>query len=161
MKKKHIIYGCAGIGCFTLVVAVLIVGLFVWNIAKAFEDLGNPDVRRTYFDNPTKIEEAIGIRLPDFTIKEYKPGEVHFTGDFGDTMIIEFHEKVPKAIFDEFEKEASKIGKSNEEDFYRPSINVDSIGLRYSNPHIFNHDEFIEITLWRDSLCGLIAYGKW
>ena len=161
MKKKHIIYGCSGIGFLTLVVAVLIVGSYVWYIAKAFEDLGNPDVRRTYFDNLTKIEEAIGIRLPDFTIKEYKPGEVHFTGDFGDTMIIEFHEKVPKAVFDRFEKEASIIGKSTEEDFYRPSIIVDSIGLRYSNPHIFNHDEFIEITLWRDSLCGVIIYGKW
>jgi len=161
MKKKHIIYGCSGIGCFTLVVAVLIVGSYVWYIAKAFEDLGNPDVRKTFFDNPTKIEEAIGIRLPDFKIMEYKPGGVHFTGDFGDTMIIEFHEKVPKAVFDRFEKEASKIGKSTEEDFYRPSINVDSIGLRYSNPHIFNHDEFIEITLWRDSLKGVIVYGKW
>lgn len=70
MKRKHIIWGCSGIGCFTLLAAVLIVGLYVWYIAKAFEDLGNPDVRRTYFDNPTKIEEAIGIRLPDFTIKE-------------------------------------------------------------------------------------------
>ena len=136
MKKKHIIWGCSGIGCFTLLAAVLIVGLYVWYIAKAFEDLGNPDVRRTYFDNPTKIEEAIGIRLPDFTIKEYKPGQVHFTGDFGDTMIIEFHEKIPESLFERFEQEAGKIKKSNEEDFYRVSINVDSVGLHYSNLHL-------------------------
>ena len=38
---------------------------------------------------------------------------------------------------------------------------VDSMGLRYSNPRIFNHDEFISITLWRDSLNGVITYGKW
>ena len=161
MKKKHIIWGCSGIGCFTLLAAVLIVGLYVWYIAKAFDDLGNPDIRRTWFDKPAKIEEAIGIRLPDFTIKEYKPGEVHFTGDFGDTMIIEFHEKIPESIFERFEQEASKIEKSNEEDFYRVNINVDSLGLHYSNPHLFNHDEFIEITLWRDSLNGVIVYGKW
>ena len=161
MKKKHIILGCSGIGCATPLVAVLIVGSYICYVAKAFEDLGNPDVRRTWFDNPTKIEEAIGIRLPDFTIKEYKPGEVHFTGDFGDTMIIEFHEKIPESIFDKFEQEACKIAKTHEEDFYRVSINVDSVGLRYSNPHLFNHDEFIEITLWRDSLNGVIVYGKW
>ena len=161
MKKKHIILGCSGIGCATPLVAVLIVGSYICYVAKAFEDLGNPDVRRTWFDNPTKIEEAIRIRLPDFTIKEYKPGEVHFTGDFGDTMIIEFHEKIPESIFDKFEQEASKIAKTHEEDFYRVSINVDSVGLRYSNPHLFNHDEFIEITLWRDSLNGVIVYGKW
>ena len=161
MKKKHIIWGCSGIGCFTLLAAVLIVGSYVWYVAKAFEDLGNPEVRKTYFENPTKIEEAIGIRLPDFTIKEYKPGVVHFTGDFGDTMIIEFHEKIPESIFDKFEQEASKIAKTHEEDFYRVSINVDSVGLHYSNPHLFNHDEFIEITLWRDSLNGVIVYGKW
>ena len=161
MKKKHIILGCSGIGCATPLVAVLIVGSYICYVAKAFEDLGNPDVRRTWFDNPTKIEEAIGIRLPDFTIKEYKPGEVHFTGDFGDTMIIEFHEKIPESIFDKFEQEASKIAKTHEEDFYRVSINVDSVGLHYNNPHLFNHDEFIEITLWRDSLNGVIVYGKW
>ena len=161
MKKKHIILGCSGIGCATPLVAVLIVGSYICYVAKAFEDLGNPDVRRTWFDNPTKIEEAIGIRLPDFTIKEYKPGDVHFTGDFGDTMIIEFHEKIPESIFDKFEQEASKIAKTHEEDFYRVSINVDSVGLHYSNPHLFNHDEFIEITLWRDSLNGVIVYGKW
>lgn len=161
MKKKHIIWGCSSIGCATLLVAVLIVGSYVWYVAKAFEDLGNPDVRRTWFDNPTKFEEAIGIRLPDFTIKEYKPGEVHFTGDFGDTMIIEFHERIPESLFEEFELEAGKIDKSNEMEFYRVSINVDSVGLHYSNPHLFNHDEFIEITLWRDSLNGVIVYGKW
>ena len=161
VNKKHIIWGCSGIGCLTVLAAALIIGSYVWYVAKAFEDLGNPDVRRTYFDNPTKIAEAIGIRLPDFTIKEYKPGDVHFTGDFGDTMIIEFHEKIPESIFDKFEQEASNIAKSHVEDFYRVSINVDSVGLRYSNPHLFNHDEFIEITLWRDSLNGVIVYGKW
>ena len=161
MKKKHIIWGCSGIGCATLLVVVLIVGSYVWYVAEAFEDLGNPNVRKTYFDNPTKIEEAIGIRLPYFTIKEYKPGEVHFTGDFGDTIIIEFHEIIPDSIFDKFEQQASKIKKSHEEDFYRVSINVDSVGLYYNNPHIFNHDEFIEITLWRDSLNGVVVYGKW
>lgn len=161
LKKKHIIWGCVGIGCFTLIVAVLIVGLYVWFVAKAFDDLGNPDVRKTWFDNPSKIEDAIGIRLPDFTIKDYKPGEVHFTGDFVDTIFIDFHEKIPESIFVKFEQEASKIVKSREEDFYHISINVDSVGLRYSNPHLFNHDEFIEITLWRDSLNGVIVYGKW
>jgi hypothetical protein len=156
-----LLYNSHTIGCLTVLAAALIIGSYVWYVAKAFEDLGNPDVRRTYFDNPTKIEEAIGIRLPDFTIKEYKPGDVHFTGDFGDTMIIEFHEKIPESIFDKFEQEASNIAKSHVEDFYRVSINVDSVGLRYSNPHLFNHDEFIEITLWRDSLNGVIVYGKW
>ena len=161
VSKKHIIWGCSGIGCFTLLVAFLIVGSYVWYVAKAFEDLGNPDVRRTYFENPTKIEEAIGIRLPDFTIKEYKPGEVYFTGDFGDSLIIEFQEKIPESIFDKFEHKSSKIENSNEEDFYRENINVDSVGLHYFNSHLYGHDEFIEITLWRDSLNGLIVYGKW
>ena len=76
-------------------------------------------------------------------------------------MIIEFNEQIPDSIFDKFEQEASKIKPSHEEDFYRVSINVDSVGLHYSNPHLFNHDEFIEITLWRDSLNGVIVYGKW
>ena len=161
MKKKHIIWGCSGIGCFTVIATVLIVGLYVWYVAKAFDDLGNPDVRRTWFDNTTKIEEAIGIRLPDFSIKDYKPGEVHFTGDFMDTIFIEFHEKIPESIFVTFEQKASKIGKSQEMDGFYESINVDSVGLRYSNSHLYNHDEFIDISLWRDSLNGVIIYGKW
>jgi hypothetical protein len=161
VNKKYIIWGCSGIGCLTLLVAALMVGSYVLYVAKSFDDLGNPDVRKTWFDNPTKIEDAIGIRLPDFKIKDYKPGEVHFTGDFGDSMIIEFDERIPKSIFDKFEQEAGKIVKSNEEDFYRVCIIVDSVRLHYSNPHIFNHDEYIEINLWRDSLNGVVVYGKW
>ena len=161
VNKKHIIWGCSGIGCFTLIVVVLIIGSYVWYVAKAFGDLDNPDVRRTYFDNPTKIEEAIGIRLPDFTIKEYKPGEVHFTGDVVDTLFIEFSEKIPESVFDRFEKEASKTEEAAVEDMYQKYISVDSLGIHYSNPHLFNHDEFIDITLWRDSLNGIIVYGKW
>ena len=58
-------------------------------------------------------------------------------------------------------KEAKKMGKPVGEDFYRKSITVDSVGLRYNNPHLFGHEEFIDITLWRDSLNGIIVYGKW
>jgi len=53
------------------------------------------------------------------------------------------------------------MGKPIGEDFYRKSITVDSVGLRYSNLHLFGHEEFIDITLWRDSLNGIIVYGKW
>lgn len=161
MEKKHIIWGCAGIGCLSILVVVLFIGLSVWYVAKAFDDLGNPEVRKTWFDNPSKIEEAIGIRLPDFTIKEYRPGTVHFTCDFADSLIIEFPERIPESVFATFEQEANKMGKPIGEDFYRKSITVDSVGLHYSNPHLFDHDEFIDITLWRDSLNGIIVYGKW
>lgn len=161
MRKKHIIWGCSGIGCLAIIMAVVFVGLYIWYVAKAFDDLGNPDVRRTWFDNPSKIEEAIGIRLPDFTIKEYRPGTVHFTGDFADSLVIEFPERIPESVFDTFEQEANKMGKPVGEDFYRKSITVDSLGLRYNNPHLFGHEEFIDITLWRDSLNGIIVYGKW
>ena len=139
MEKKHIIWGCAGIGCLSILVVVLFIGLSVWYVAKAFDDLGNPEVRKTWFDNPSKIEEAIGIRLPDFTIKEYRPGTVHFTCDFADSLIIEFPERIPESVFDTFEQEANKMGKPIGEDFYRKSITVDSVGLRYSNPHLFDH----------------------
>ena len=54
-----------------------------------------------------------------------------------------------------------KKGKSQEMDGFYESINVDSVGLRYSNSHLFNQDEFIDISLWRDSLNGVIIYGKW
>ena len=161
MKKKHIIWGCSGIGCLSIIMVVLFICFYFWYVAKAFDDLGNPDVRRTYFDNPTKIEEAIGIRLPDFTIKEYRPGTVDFTCDFADSLIIEFSERIPESIFNTFEQEANKMGKPIGEDFYRKSITVDSVGLRYSNLHLFGHEEFIDITLWRDSLNGIIVYGKW
>ena len=162
MRKKQILWGCSGIGCLALLAAFLFICLYVWYIAKAFDDLGDPNKRRTWLDNPTKIEEAIGIRLPDFTVKKYIPQDtLHFTGDFVDSLIIEFKDKLPNEVFDSFEHEAAKIGKSDGEDFCRINIDVDSMGLRYSNPRIFNHDEFISITLWRDSLNGVITYGKW
>ena len=47
------------------------------------------------------------------------------------------------------------------EDFLRPNLSVDGVGLRYSNPYVGGHEEFIDITLWRDSLNGVIVYGKW
>lgn len=161
MNKKKIIWGCFGTGCLVMIAVVAFIGISIWYTAKAFEDLGNPEVRKTWFDNPTKIEEAIGIRIPDFTIKEYKPGEVYFTGDVVDTLFIEFSEKIPERVFDRFEKEVSKTEEAAVEDMYQKYISVDSLGIHYSNPHLFNHDEFIDITLWRDSLNGIIVYGKW
>ncbi len=162
MNKKRIVWGCFGIGFFTILAAFIFVCICIWSIVKVSEDLGNPDVRRTWLDNPSKIEEAIGIRIPDFKIKEYKPGTVYFNCDFKDSLIVEFDERVPDSIFDKFEQEAKKIGKTKkEEDFYRTNIYVDSIGLHYSNPQIYNHEDFIVITLWRDSLIGVIVYGKW
>ena len=86
---------------------------------------------------------------------------MHFTGDFTDSLIVEFNEKLPEGVFKRFEEEAAKIGKSTEEDFYRVEIHVDSIGLHYSNPRIFGYDQFMCITLRRDSINGVIVYGKW
>ena len=162
MKKEHVIWGCTGIGCLSIIATCLIVLLYFWAIADAFDYLSKPENRRTFYDSPFKIEEAIGIRLPDFSIKEYRPQDtLHFTGDFADTLIIEFHEKLPEDLFRNFELVAGTIGKMAQEDFLRQNISIDSVGLRYSNPYVGGHEEFIDITLWRDSLNGVIVYGKW
>ena len=162
MKKKHVIWGCTGIGCLSIIATCLIVLLYFWAIADAFDYLSKPENRRSFYDSPSKIEEAIRIRLPDFSIKEYRPQDtLHFTGDFADTLIIEFHEKLPEDLFCNFELKAGTIGETAQEDFLRPNLSVDSVGLRYSNPYVGGHEEFIDITLWRDSLNGVIVYGKW
>jgi len=162
MKKEHVIWGCTGIGCLSIIATCLIVLLYFWAIADAFDYLSKPENRRTFYDSPFKIEEAIGIRFPDFSIKEYRPQDtLHFTGDFADTLIIEFHEKLPEDLFRNFELKAGTIGKTAQEDFLRPNLSVDGVGLRYSNPYVGGHEEFIDITLWRDSLNGVIVYGKW
>ena len=146
MKKEHVIWGCTGIGCLSIIATCLIVLLYFWAIADAFDYLSKPENRRTFYDSPFKIEEAIGIRLPDFSIKEYRP---------------QFHEKLPEDLFRNFELKAGTIGKTAQEDFLRPNLSVDGVGLRYSNPYVGGHEEFIDITLWRDSLNGVIVYGKW
>ena len=162
MKKEHVIWGCTGIGCLSIIATCLIVLLYFWAIADAFDYLSKPENRRTFYDSPFKIEEAIGIRFPDFSIKEYRPQDtLHFTGDFADTLIIEFHEKLPEDLFRNFELKSGTIGKTAQEDFLRPNLSVDGVGLRYSNPYVGGHEEFIDITLWRDSLNGVIVYGKW
>lgn len=119
MKKMHIIWGCTGIGCLSIIATCLIVLLYFWAIADAFDYLSKPENRRTFYDSPSKIEEAIGIRLPIFTIKEYRPQDtLHFTGDFADTLIIEFHEKLSEDLFRNFELVAGTIGKRLKRIFY-------------------------------------------
>jgi hypothetical protein len=119
MKKKHVIWGCTGIGCLSIIATCLIVLLYFWAIADAFDYLSKPENRRTFYDSPSKIEEAIGIRLPNFTIKEYRPQDtLHFTGDFADTLIIEFHEKLSEDLFRNFELVAGNIGKRLRRIFY-------------------------------------------
>lgn len=119
MKKMHIIWGCTGIGCLSIIATCLIVLLYFWAIADAFDYLSKPENRRTFYDSPSKIEEAIKIRLPNFTIKEYRPQDtLHFTGDFADTLIIEFHEKLPEDLFRNFELVAGTIGKRLRRIFY-------------------------------------------
>ena len=119
MKKMHFIWGCTGIGCLSIIATCLIVLLYFWAIADAFDYLSKPENRRTFYDSPSKIEEAIGIRLPDFSIKEYRSQDtLHFTGDFADTLIIEFHEKLPEDLFRNFELVAGTIGKRLRRIFY-------------------------------------------
>ena len=68
---------------------------------------------------------------------------------------------IPEEVFTQFKQKAEEIAKTPQEDSYRISIIVDSTGVHYNNPYVYGHEEFMTIRLWRDSLIGVIVYGKW
>ncbi len=90
---KKVIKGCLGcFGVFICGILILIGGLYIY-------------AEWIYEEWPTeRIERITGVRVPDFKVIKTFEGERHFTGDFMDTLIIEFETVPPEELFIEIDR---------------------------------------------------------
>lgn len=109
-----------------------------------------------------RIERITGVKVPKFAIIERHEGERHFTGDYLDTLIIEF-ESIPS---DELFEEIDSMIESN-------STKWEKKGRVYSYSTFWGNgypapkgeseaaDGIFKITLTKGSKYGEIEDGAW
>ena len=109
-----------------------------------------------------RIERITGVRVPKFEIIERHEGERHFTGDYLDTLIIEF-EHIPSDEL--FEKVDSMIASNNTKWEKKDSVYFYSTfwGNGYPAPkgESDNYDGIFGITITKGEKIGEIISGSW
>lgn len=109
-----------------------------------------------------RIERITGVKVPEFRIIERHEGKRHFTGDYLDTLIIEF-ESIPS---DELFEEIDRMIASNDTKWEK-SDRVYSYSTFWGNgtpaPEGENEadDAIFKITLTKGSKYGEIEDGAW
>lgn len=90
--RKGCKLGCACMGAFLGCMLLLAVGLYVY-AEWIWEEWSSE-----------RIERITGVKVPEFAIVERHDSERHFTGDYLDTLTIEFEYIPSDALFDEIDK---------------------------------------------------------
>ena len=109
-----------------------------------------------------RIERITGVKVPEFRIIERHEGKRHFTGDYLDTLIIEF-ESIPS---DELFEEIDRMIVSNDTKWEK-SDSVYSYSTFWGNgipaPEGESEadDAIFKITLTKGSKYGEIEDGAW
>ena len=109
-----------------------------------------------------RIERITGVKVPEFRIIERHEGKRHFTGDYLDTLIIEF-ESIPS---DELFEEIDRMIASNDTKWER-SDSVYSYSTFWGNGNPApegeseSADAIFKITLTKGSKYGEIEDGAW
>jgi len=52
------------------------------------------------FNNKERLEDIIGMNLPNYKVVQYIPNDLTWQGEFLDSAMIEFDEILPRAFFD-------------------------------------------------------------
>ena len=109
-----------------------------------------------------RIERITGVKVPEFRIIERHEGKRHFTGDYLDTLIIEF-ESIPS---DELFEEIDRMIASNDTKWEK-SDSVYSYSTFWGNGtpapegESESADAIFKITLTKGSKYGEIEDGAW
>jgi hypothetical protein len=90
---KKMVKGCCGcLGALLGGVLILFLGIYVYS-------------EWIYEEWPTsRIERITGIKVPEFKIIKVDEGERHFTGDYIDTLFIEFETVPSDELFDNIDQ---------------------------------------------------------
>ena len=145
------IKGCMGcFGIFIASIVILFVGTYVY-------------YKWIWEEWPVeRIERITGVEVPKFAIIERHKGERHFTGDYLDTLIIEFEAIPSDELFDEID---SMIASNNTEWEKKDSVYSYSTfwGNGYPAPKGESEaaDGIFKITLTKGSKYGEIEDGAW
>ena len=145
------IKGCMGcFGIFIACIVILFVGTYIY-------------YKWIWEEWPVeRIERITGVKVPKFDIIERHKGERHFTGDYLDTLIIEF-ESIPS---DELFEEIDSIIASNNTMWEKNGC-VYSYSIYWGNGYPAPKGEseaadgIFNITLTKGSKYGEIQDGAW
>ena len=109
-----------------------------------------------------RIERITGVRVPKFAIIERHEGERHFTGDYLDTLIIEFESIPSDELFEEIDSLIASYSTKWEKNGSVYSYST-FWGNGYPAPKGESEaaDGIFKITLTKGSKYGQIEDGAW
>ena len=148
---KKIVKGCFGcLGALLGGVLILFLGIYVYS-------------EWIYEEWPTsRIERITGIKVPEFKIIKVDEGERHFTGDYMDTLFIEFETVPSDELFDNIDQmiETTKTKWEKHDDSYTFST---FWGNGYPAPDGESEaaDGIFSITITKGEKKGEILSGAW
>ena len=145
------IKGCMGcFGIFIASIVILFVGTYVY-------------YKWIWEEWPVeRIERITGVKVPEFRIIERHEGKRHFTGDYLDTLIIEFESIPSDELFEEIDRMiASNDTKWEKSDSVYSYSTFWGNGIPAPEGESEADDGIFKITLTKGSKYGEIEDGAW
>ena len=120
--------------------------------------MADPENRKTIYDNAAKVIRDTGLKIPDFRIKEHKPGEYQEGNLFRDTLIVYFYKGIPDSVYDSFIEKAEAIVLAKDS---TKSVEIDSVNYSYQDFYVGGFSCYIGVHINKESQYGEIIYGNW
>ena len=109
-----------------------------------------------------RIERITGVKVPEFRIIERHEGKRHFTGDYLDTLIIEFESIPSDELFEEIDRMiASNTTRRERSDSIYSYSTFWGNGTPAPEGESEADDGIFKITLTKGSKYGEIEDGAW
>lgn len=162
MKKKYLLWGYAVVAICIIIILLAITVTSIAGAKGARNHMANPENRRGIYDTAAKVSRDTGLKIPEFLIKEHKPGEYLEGGQFRDTLIVFFYKGIPDSVFSSFEERAETIEKAREigKDSCK-SVEIDSINYHYQDFYVGGFSCYVGVQLAKNSPYGRIIFGNW
>ena len=148
MRKKYLLWGYAIIAFFIIVILCSITFTTFMGMKGA----------RAIYDNAAKVAHDTGLTIPDFQIKEHKPGEYQEGYLFRDTLVVYFYKGIPESVFDSFRDRAEAIENAKDS---TKSVEIDSLNYYYQDFYVGGFSCYIGVHINKESQYGEIIYGNW
>ena len=158
MKKKYLLWGYAIIAFFIIVILCSITFTTFMGMKGARDSMSKPENRKTIYDNAAKVIRDTGLKIPDFSIQQHKPGEYQEGNLFRDTLVVYFYKGIPESVFDSFREKAEAI--ENEKDTTK-SVEIDSLNYHYQDFYVGGFSCYLGVHINKESQYGEIIYGNW
>lgn len=158
MRKKYLLWGYAIIAFFVIVILCSITFTTFMGMKGARDSMSKPENRKAIYDNAAKVAHDTGLTIPDFRIKEHKPGEYQEGNLFRDTLIVFFYKGIPENVFDSFREKAEAIEQAKDT---TKSVEIDSLNCFYQDFYVGGFSCYIGVHINKESQYGEIIYGNW